>query len=79
MAKNEKKSFWKVLGNFFKKIWISICGFCVRTGHELKRMRWPSKKALINATYIVLSFVFVFGVYIILDDFIIAQIFRLIY
>ena len=79
MAKNEKTSFWSKVGKFFKKIWFKICGFFVRTYHEMRRMRWPSKKALTSATCIVLSFVFLFGAYIILDDFIIAQIFRLIY
>jgi preprotein translocase SecE subunit len=79
MAKNEKTSFWSKVVKFFKKVWFKICGFFVRTYHEMRRMRWPSKKALISATSIVLSFIFLFGVYIIFDDFIIAQIFKRIY
>lgn len=79
MAKDSKTSFWSKVGKFFKKLWFKICGFFVKTIQEMRRMRWPSKKVLINATCIVLSFVFLFGVYIIIDDFIIAQIFRLIY
>ena len=79
MAKNEKTSFWSKVIKFFKKVWFKICGFFVRTYHEMRRMRWPSKKALISATSIVLSFIFLFGVYIIFDDFIIAQIFKRIY
>ena len=79
MAKSMNKSFWSGLCLFFKKVWFRICGFCVRTFQEMRRMRWPGKKLLIGATCIVLSYVFLFGLYIIFDDFIIAQIFRLIY
>ncbi len=79
MAKNEKTSFWSKVVKFFKRLWFKICGLFVRTYQEMRRMRWPSKKTLISSTGVVLSFVFLFGVYIILDDFIIAQIFRFIY
>ncbi len=79
MAKEKKGSFWSGVKKFFKKLWFKISGFFVRTYQELVRMRWPSKKVLASATYIVLSFVFLFGVYIVLDDFIIAQVFRIIY
>ena len=79
MAKNEKTSFWSKVVKFFKRLWFKICGLFVRTYQEMRRMRWPGKKALTSATCIVLSFIFVFGVYIVLDDFIIAQIFRYIY
>ena len=79
MAKNEKTSFWSKVCKFFKKLWFRICGFFVRTFHEMRRMRWPGKKTMISATCIVISFVFLFGVYIVLDDFIIAQIFKVIY
>jgi preprotein translocase SecE subunit len=76
---NNKTSFWSKVKKFFKKLWFKISGFFVRTCHEMRRMRWPSKKALTGAVGVVLSFVFVFGIYILLDDFIIAQIFRFIY
>ena len=79
MAKGKKKSFWKSVAKFFKKLGFRIAGFFVRTVHELRRMRWPSKKVLASATCIVLSFIFLFGVYIVFDDFLIAQIFKLIY
>lgn len=79
MAKDKKTSFWSKVGKFFKRLWFKISGFFVRTSHELRRMRWPGKKTLISSTCIVLSFIFLFGVYIIFDDFVIAQIFRLIY
>jgi preprotein translocase SecE subunit len=79
MAKNEKTSFWSKVCKYFKKLWFKICGACVRTVHEMRRMRWPGKKLLIGATCIVLSYMFLFGVYILFDDLIIAQIFKLIY
>jgi len=79
MAKSEKTSFWSKVGKFFKKLWFRICGFFVRTFQEMRRVRWPGKKLLIGATCIVLSYVFLFGVYILFDDLIIAQIFKLIY
>lgn len=78
MAKSEKTSFWSKVGKFFKKLCFRICGFFVRTYQEMRRMRWPGKKALTSALAIVLSFIFVFGLYIVFDDFIIAQIFKLI-
>ena len=79
MAKGEKTSFWSKVGRFFKRLWFKISGFFVRTYQELRRMRWPGKKLLISSTCIVLSFIFLFSVYIIFDDFIIAQVFRLVY
>lgn len=79
MAKKEKKSFWNSVGSFFKKMANKICAFFVLTYHELRRMRWPSKKVLVRSSYIVLSFIFVLGAFIILDDFIIAEMINLVY
>ena len=79
MSKDKKSFSWSKVGKFFKRVWFKICGFFVQTSHEMRRMRWPSKKTLASATCIVLSFIFLFGVYVIVDDFIIAQIFRYIY
>lgn len=79
MEKKEKSSFWSKVKKFFKVVGFKIAGFFVRTYHEMKRMRWPTKKVLTSSVCVVLSFVFIFGVYILFDDFIIAQIFRLIY
>ena len=78
MAKNKEAFSWKKVGDVFKKIWFKICGFFVKTYHEMRRMRWPNKKTMVSDTYIVLSFIFVLGAYIILDDFLIAQIFKMI-
>jgi len=72
------KKFFGAIGKFFKKIGFAIAKFFVLTGRELKKVRWPSKGALKEASVIVLSFVLLFGLYIILDDFIIAQLLKLI-
>lgn len=79
MAKEIKTSFWSKVKKFFKKLWFKIVGFFVKTYQEMRRMRWPSKATLMSATCVVLSFIFLFGVYIVFDDFIVAQVFRLIY
>ena len=75
----KKSSFWGAVKKFFSKVGFAIAGFFVRTYQDLARVRWPSKKVIISATCIVLSFMFLFGLYIIFDDFIIAQIFKVIY
>ena len=45
---------------------------------EMKKVRWPSKEKMKEASQIVLAFVVLFGLYIVLDDFIIAQLLKLI-
>ena len=67
------KKFFGAIGHFFKKLGFSVAKFFVLTFVEMKKVRWPNKKAMIEASCIVLSFVFLFGLYIILDDYIIAQ------
>jgi len=84
MAKEKKEakkeqSFWQSVKKFFAKVWHVIAGFCVRTYQDVVRVRWPNKKTIIAATSIVLSFIFLFGVYILFNDFIISHIFRVIY
>ena len=79
--KNVKKetSVWQSIKKFFVKIGKWIAGVSVRTYQDLSRMRWANKKTIISTTGIVVSFMFLFGVYVLIDDFIIAQIFRIIY
>lgn len=72
------KRFFVAIGNFFKKIAYSIAKFFVLTVREMKKVRWPNKQAMKEASAIVLSFLLLFGLYIILDDFIIAQLLKLI-
>ena len=84
MAKNKvetkkKGTFWSSLKKFFVKLGRIIAGFFVRTYQDLARVRWANKKTIIITTLIVLSFVFMFGLFIVFDDFIIAQIFKVIY
>ena len=67
------KKFFGAIGRFFKKLGFSVAKFFVLTFVEMKKVRWPNKKAMIEASCIVLSFVFLFGLYIILDDYIIAR------
>ena len=68
--------FFKAIGRFFKKLGFSIAKFFVLTFREMKKVRWPNKEKMKEASQIVLAFVLLFGVYIILDDFIIAQLLK---
>ena len=79
MAKENKTSFWGKVGKFFKRLGFKIVKFFVNVFQEMRRVRWPGKKVLVSSTCIVLSVVFLFGIYVIFDDFIIAQVFKLIY
>ena len=72
------KKFFCAIGRFFKKIGYSIAKFFVLTVREMKKVRWPSKQTMKEASAIVLSFVLLFGLYIVLDDFIIAKLLKLI-
>lgn len=72
------KKFFGAIGNFFKKIGFAIAKFFVLTVRELKKVRWPNKKVMKEASAIVLSCVLLFGLYIVLDDFIIAKLLKLI-
>lgn len=68
----------KAIGRFFKKLGYSIAKFFVWTVREMKKVRWPSKEKLKENSYVVLTVVVLFGLYIVLDDWIIAQILKLI-
>jgi preprotein translocase SecE subunit len=64
---------------FLVKMWRKFCGVVTRTYQDLSRVRWSDRKTVIATTGVVLSFVILFGVYVLIDDFIIAQIFSVIY
>lgn len=70
------KKFFKAIGRFFKKVGFSIVKFFVLTVREMKKVRWPNKEKMKEASQIVLAFIFLFGLYIIFDDFIIAQLLK---
>ena len=72
------KKFFGAIGRFFKKIGYSIVKFFVLRVREMKKVRWPNKEKMKEASQIVLGFVFLFGLYIVLDDFIIAQLLKMI-
>ncbi len=72
------KKFFGAIGRFFKKLGFSIAKFFVLTVREMKKVRWPNKQMMKEASAIVLSFILLFGLYIVLDDYIIAQILKLI-
>ena len=67
---------FKAIGHFFKWIGYSIAKFFVLTIREMKKVRWPNKQTMKTASEIVLSFILLFGIYIVLDDFIIAQLLK---
>ena len=72
------KRFFCTIGRFFKKVTFSVVKFFVLTVREMKRLRWPNKQTMKEASAIVLSFIILFGLYIVLDDFIIAKLLQLI-
>lgn len=72
------KKFFKAIGKFFKAIGFGFAKFFVLIARELKKVRWPNKKVMKEACGIVLSFVLLFGLYILLDDYIVAKLLKLI-
>lgn len=68
--------FFRAVGRFFKKIGYSIAKFFVLTVREMKMVRWPNKEKMKEESKIVLAFLLLFGLYIVLDDFIIAQLLK---
>ena len=72
------KNVFKAIGRFFRKLGYSIVKFFVLTVREMKKVRWPNRQAMKDASTIVLSFIILFGLYIVLDDYIIAQLLKLI-
>ena len=72
------KKFFKAVGRFFRKSGFVIARFFVLTVREMKKVRWPSKQKMKEHSCIVLTVIALFGLYIILDDWIVAQILKLI-
>ena len=72
------KKFFCAIGRFFRRLGYSIAKFFVLTFREMQKVRWPNKKTMMEASCIVLSFILLFGLYIVLDDYIIAQLLKLI-
>lgn len=55
----KKKMNWK---EFIKKLPSRIAGFFRDVVHEMKRVTWPTRKALINYTIVVLVTIIIFSV-----------------
>ena len=72
------KKIFKAIGNFFKNLFFSIAKFFVLTVREMKKVRWPNKQTMKDASKIVFGFIILFGLYIVLDDYIIVQLLKLI-
>lgn len=72
------KKFFKAIGRFFKNVGFFIAKFFVLTVREMKMVRWPNKQSMKTASKVVLTFILLFGLYIVLDDFVIAQLLKLI-
>ena len=69
-AQNEAKK-----PNFFKRVWNWCKNLGIKIGkafynmfHEMKKVTWPTKKALVNYSLVVLAFMVLMGVIIGLFD-----------
>ncbi len=86
---NKFKKFFKAIGKFFKivavaiykflvKFFVSIFRFIVLTFRQVKKVRWPDKKTMVESTIVVVAFVVFLGLYFMFDDFIILNLLKLI-
>ena len=69
----QKFNIWTFLKNMPKK----VTKFFRNVVHELKRVTWPSRKALLTYTVVVLVTIAIFAVLLCLYDFIFLQIVEL--
>jgi preprotein translocase subunit SecE len=69
----EKFNLWK----FLKRLPRKIGTFFKNVVHELKRVTWPSRKALLTYTAVVLVTILIFGILLGLYDFIFLQLVEL--
>ena len=65
----QKFNIWTFLKNLPKK----VAKFLRNVVHELRRVTWPSRKALLTYTIVVLVTIAIFGVLLGLYDFIFIQ------
>ncbi|MCK5566528.1 MAG: preprotein translocase subunit SecE [Actinomycetia bacterium] len=74
-AKKPKQKFnlWTFLKNLPKK----VAKFLKNVVHELRRVTWPTRKALLTYTVVVLVTIAIFGVLLGLYDFIFLQLVEL--
>jgi preprotein translocase subunit SecE len=69
----EKFNIWK----FLKKLPGNVAIFFKNVVHELRRVTWPSRRALLTYTAVVLVTIIIFGVILGLYDFIFLQLVEL--
>ena len=69
----QKFNIWTFLKNMPKK----VAKFLKDVVHELKRVTWPKRKALLTYTVVVLVTIAIFGVLLGLYDFIFIQLVEL--
>ena len=69
----QKFNIWTFLKNLPRK----VTKFLRNVVHELKRVTWPSRKALLTYTIVVLVTIVIFGVLLGLYDFIFLQLVEL--
>ena len=69
----QKFNIW----TFLKKLPKKVTKFLRNVVHELKRVTWPSRKALLTYTVVVLVTIAIFGVLLGLYDFIFLQLVEL--
>jgi len=69
----QKFNIWTFLKNLPRK----VAKFLRNVVHELKRVTWPSRKALLTYTIVVLVTIVIFGVLLGLYDFIFLQLVEL--
>ena len=69
----QKFNIWTFLKNLPKK----VTKFFRNVVHELKRVTWPTRKALLTYTVVVLVTIVIFGVLLGLYDFIFLQLVEL--
>jgi len=69
----QKFNLWKFLKNLPKK----VAKFFRNVVHELRRVTWPNRKALLTYTLVVLVTIVIFGIILGLYDFIFLQLVEL--
>ena len=69
-AQNEAKkpNFFKRVWNWTKNLGINIGKAFYNMFHEMKKVTWPTKKALVNYSLVVLAFMVLMGIIIGLFD-----------
>ena len=66
--KENKGNFFVKVGQFFKRIGLSIYTSVKEMIAELKKVTWPTKSALINYTLVVLAFIVAMGIVVFVID-----------